>query len=76
MVVSAIIMVVLRFMLAAENKLRDAVGTATADDGYDDVYITDLNDDGSKLEKHVDRVSFLRFCHSLNSCSSYRRSST
>lgn len=46
-------MLVLRTMLALENKRRDA---EQRDETYDDVYIKTKLDDGTMVEKHVDRV--------------------
>lgn len=51
--VSALLFLVLRFMLAAENKRRDA---AQRDDSYDDVYLTHVDEDGTTVEKRVDRA--------------------
>jgi MFS family permease len=53
--VSGILILVLRFMLAAENKRRDA---EPYDDTYDDVYIVTVDADGKSTEKKVDK-SFL-----------------
>ena len=55
---SAITALVLRFYLAAENKRRDA---EPHDDAYDAVYVTGVTEDGSQIEKKVDRVSFLHW---------------
>ena len=51
---SAITALVLRFYLAAENKRRDA---ESYDNTYDAVYLTQVMEDGSQIEKKVDRVS-------------------
>ncbi|EIN07050.1 MFS general substrate transporter [Punctularia strigosozonata HHB-11173 SS5] len=51
---SGIIALVIRFVLARENKRRDASGTTT--DSYDDVYLTSVKEDGTTTERHVDRV--------------------
>lgn len=40
-------------MLAAENKKRD---TEKHDDKYDDVYLPQVQPDGTIIEKKVDRV--------------------
>lgn len=48
-----ILILVLRFMLAAENKRRNA---EPLDVKYDNVYITLKNLDGSNSEKRVDKV--------------------
>lgn len=40
-------------MLAAENKKRDA---EKRDDKYDDVYLPQVQADGTTVEKKVDRV--------------------
>ncbi|KAJ3517410.1 hypothetical protein NLJ89_g522 [Agrocybe chaxingu] len=49
----AMLMLLLRFMLASENKNRDA---EKRDDTYDDVYITEVTTDGKTIEKRVDRA--------------------
>lgn len=51
--VSALTLLALRFMLAAENKKRDA---EKRDDKYDDVYLPQVQADGTTVEKKVDRV--------------------
>lgn len=43
----------LRVLLVAENKRRDA---EQHDDKYDDVYMNHVLPDGSTVEKRVDRV--------------------
>ncbi|TFK42325.1 major facilitator superfamily domain-containing protein [Crucibulum laeve] len=53
MFTSALLLLVLRAMLALENKRRNA---EQHDDTFDDVYLTEVQDDGSKLEKKVDRA--------------------
>lgn len=53
MFVSALLLIILRFVLAAENKRRDR---AQHDDTYDDVYLTHVKEDGTTEEKRVDRV--------------------
>lgn len=55
---SGILILLLRFMLAAENKRRDA---EPYDDTYDDVYIVTVDADGKSTEKKVDKVSTWRF---------------
>lgn len=57
MAVSAVLLLVLRFYLVAENKRRDA---EQHDDSFDDVYVTHVNKDGTTEEKKVDRV-----CHNF-----------
>ncbi len=47
-------------MLQAENKRRDA---EQRDDSYDDVYIKEELADGTKTEKHVDRVCLFGSWH-------------
>jgi MFS transporter, ACS family, allantoate permease len=63
-VVSAILLVVIRFMLAAENKRRDAAGDVSSEH---DVYIIDVDATGNKIERRVDRVRLhtLRLMHAL-----------
>ncbi|RPD66615.1 MFS general substrate transporter [Lentinus tigrinus ALCF2SS1-7] len=51
--VSAIILLVTRFYLAWENARRDR---ETHDATYDDVYITEKQEDGTVVEKKVDRA--------------------
>jgi len=51
-VVSAALLLVLRFMLSSENRRRDA---ARRDKKYDEVYVTQIKD-GATVEKKVDRV--------------------
>ncbi|KAL0066481.1 hypothetical protein AAF712_006524 [Marasmius tenuissimus] len=51
---SAVLMWVLRWMLARENKKRDM---ETRDDTYDNVFITHVNADGTTEQKQVDKVS-------------------
>ena len=53
---SAILLLVLRFMLAAENKRRDA---EPYDDTYDNIYIIGVNSDGKETRKKVDKVCSL-----------------
>jgi len=50
----AVLMFLLRTMLALENKRRDAEQRET--DEYDDVYVTIKGKDGTVVEKKVDRV--------------------
>jgi hypothetical protein len=50
---SAILILILRFMLAAENKRRDA---QPYDDTYDNIYIVETDADGRATEKKVDKV--------------------
>ena len=54
----------LRFMLAAENKRRNA---EPYDDTYDNVYILGADSDGRPMEKKVDKVCRFRvdFCLDL-----------
>lgn len=49
-----IILLIIRFILARENKRRDA---EPVDDSYDNVYIELVNEDGEKVERKVDKVS-------------------
>jgi hypothetical protein len=51
--VSGLTLLVLRYRLAAENKRRDA---EKRDDTYDDIYLTQVQPDGTSIEKKVDRV--------------------
>jgi hypothetical protein len=51
--VSALLLWVLRAMLAMENKRRDS---ENRDETYDNVYITHVNADGTTEEKKVDKV--------------------
>ncbi|KAF9469334.1 major facilitator superfamily domain-containing protein [Collybia nuda] len=51
--VSALTLLTLRFMLAMENKKRDA---EKRDDKYDDVYISQAQADGTTIERKVDRA--------------------
>lgn len=51
-VVSAILLLVLRFMLASENRRRVA---EQRDDQYDEVLVTQVKD-GTTVERKVDRV--------------------
>lgn len=53
MFVSALLLLFLRWVLAAENKRRDAL---PRDETYDDVYLTQINPDGTTDERKVDRV--------------------
>ena len=46
------ILLLIRFMLARENKLRDA---EPADDKYEDVYIEVVLPDGTRTERKVDK---------------------
>ena len=48
-----LLILLLRFMLAAENRRRDAEKT---EDSHDAVYIAQELPDGSKSEKKVDRA--------------------
>ncbi|KAF9014075.1 MFS general substrate transporter [Cyathus striatus] len=50
---SGILLLILRFMLARENKRRE---TEKRDDTYNEVYITQTLPDGSTVEKKVDRA--------------------
>ncbi|KAH8092231.1 MFS general substrate transporter [Cristinia sonorae] len=51
-VVCPLLLLVIRYILAAENKRRDQ---EPVDDTYDDVYIEVLNADGEKVQKKVDK---------------------
>ncbi|PPR05104.1 hypothetical protein CVT26_012340 [Gymnopilus dilepis] len=51
--VCALLILILRFMLDRENKRREA---EKAEDSYDDVYLAQEKQDGTKAEKHVDRA--------------------
>ncbi|KAJ7219571.1 major facilitator superfamily domain-containing protein [Mycena pura] len=51
-VVSALLLVALRFVYAAENKRRQ---TATEKDGYDEFYIKTIQADGTMVEKRIGR---------------------
>jgi MFS transporter, ACS family, allantoate permease len=51
--VSAILVLVLRFTLAAENKRRNA---EPYDDAYDNIYIIGTDSDGKTTEKKVNKV--------------------
>lgn len=44
---------ILRMMLSKENKKRDMEPT---EDSYDDVWLKHVDDDGSVIERKVDRV--------------------
>lgn len=50
---SALLLLLLRFMLARENKRRDM---ATHDETFDAVYVSHVNADGTTVEKKVDKV--------------------
>ncbi|KAK0463735.1 major facilitator superfamily domain-containing protein [Desarmillaria tabescens] len=50
---SGILLLILRFMLATENKRRDM---NRHDDTYDDVYVTHVNADGTTEERKVDKA--------------------
>ncbi|KAF9265637.1 MFS general substrate transporter [Marasmius fiardii PR-910] len=50
---SAVLLYVLRFILARENQRRNA---EARDETYDNVYITHVNPDGSKEQKRVDKA--------------------
>ncbi|KAK0484054.1 major facilitator superfamily domain-containing protein [Armillaria novae-zelandiae] len=50
---SGILLLILRFMLATENKRRDM---NQHDDTYDDVYVTHVNADGTTEERKVDKA--------------------
>jgi len=52
-VVAAVLLIIIRFTLAGENKRRDA---DHKDDSFDDVYLTQVQDDGTAVEKKVDRA--------------------
>jgi len=51
--VSAVLLLVIRFYLSADNKRRDA---SQRDDTFDDVYLTHVKQDGTTEEKRVDRA--------------------
>lgn len=51
---SALLILVLRTMLARENARREK---EERDETYDDVYIQREKEDGSKVEQRVDKVS-------------------
>lgn len=51
---SAVLLLVLRFLLAMENKRRD--DRPVTDDGYSDAYIAYVQEDGKTVERKVDRV--------------------
>ena len=53
-VVCPILFLIIRYMLAAENKRRDQ---EPPDDTYDDVYIEIITEDGKRVQKKVDKVS-------------------
>jgi hypothetical protein len=59
-VASVILLLVLRFMLASENRRRDA---EQRDDKYDEVFVTQVRD-GTTVEKKVDRVRLCIHWHS------------
>jgi len=48
-------MLALRVLLSRENKRRDA--TAKSDETSEETYIEETLDDGTKVEKRVDKVS-------------------
>ncbi|EIW84898.1 MFS general substrate transporter [Coniophora puteana RWD-64-598 SS2] len=50
---AGVMLILIRFWLASENKKRDAEGY---DDTYDSVYIAEEQADGSTLEKKVDKA--------------------
>ncbi|OBZ75992.1 putative transporter PB10D8.01 [Grifola frondosa] len=60
--VSGILLLVLRFYLARENAKRDR---EEHDSAYDDVYITQENEDGTTTEKKVDKA-FLDLTDRMN----------
>jgi hypothetical protein len=59
-VVSAALLLVLRFILTSENKRRDV---EKRDEKYDEVYVTHIAD-GMTVEKKVDRVRVYFHRHS------------
>ena len=61
-VTCALLILLLRFMLAAENRRRDA---EKRDDTFDDIYLSKELSDGSKEEKRVDRVRLLTYPRSM-----------
>jgi len=50
---AGVMLLIIRFMLASENKKRDAEGY---DDTYDNVYIAEEQADGNTVEKKVDKA--------------------
>lgn len=59
--VSAILILILHFYLARENKKRDA---ERPDETYDDVYIAHIDANGRSIEAKVDKVHFPLPCDS------------
>lgn len=53
-VASALLLIIIRYVYAAENKRREA---STDKDSYDEYYITELQADGTTIDKKVDRVN-------------------
>lgn len=53
-VASALLLVIIRFTYATENKRRES---STEKDNFDEYYISEVQVDGTTLEKKVDRVS-------------------
>jgi hypothetical protein len=53
---SATLMLIIRFILARENKLRDA---ESKDDTYDDVYLKVITEDGKCVERRISKVRAL-----------------
>ncbi|KAJ7685465.1 major facilitator superfamily domain-containing protein [Mycena polygramma] len=51
-VASALLLIIIRYVYASENKRRE---TAADKDNYDDYYITEFQDDGTTIERKVDR---------------------
>jgi ACS family allantoate permease-like MFS transporter len=55
---SAILLLIIRFVLVSENTRREREQQAEGNDAYDDVYVVDAKGDGTQVEKRVDKVSF------------------
>ena len=52
-VICPLLLLAIRYLLAAENKKRDQEEPDTT---YDDVYIEHIDEDGKIVEKRVDKV--------------------
>ena len=52
-VICPLLLLAIRYLLAAENKKRDQEEPDTT---YDDVYIEHIDEDGKVVEKRVDKV--------------------
>lgn len=59
--VSALLLLSLRYMLARENKRRDM---AAHDETFDAVYVSHVNADGTTVKKKVDKVRRPAFSNS------------